>query len=735
MDPAEAFVNEWTIPLRIGLPLVYDGQQCTIAELDGRRILLQHTGSDGRPQWRQVDLSLLLTHPSTEFLTSAPKEEVGAATLFGSLYDEEDEEVTVRFQHVQEVRFGYKLGSPELALPGEPRPSYTPSLPKMRRYEAKARELGVDPATVRRWVGQVKAKGPAGLLSKRQPTHILDRVDPGWLDLARTVLKEREKESRPIRNLILIEIEERLTKDPDKKSVKIPNRTTAYAVLREISRGTNAFEGSTKGKRSIAQRPQGVYGKLRATRPGEYVILDTNCLDVFAMEPITCRWVQCEVTAAMDLYSRNICGLRVTPVSTKSVDVAGVLYETVRPRESAKGVTTVEPLPYCGVPSTVVLDADKLVDDQGIRLLPSVATEAIVYDHGKIYVSKHIESVCAKLDITLQPARPHTPTDKPLERWFRTLNEGVLAALPGYKGPDVYSRGEKVEDEAYFFVDELEAVIREWITLVYHRRPHRGLKIPEVPGLKLSPVEMYEHGIMRAGPLRIPSRPGLAYEFLEEEWCTIQHYGVQVNTLVYNGPGLKGFYNQTSPYHGRYAGKWPIAVDRDDIRKVYFQNPKSHKWHALDWVHAPSLNGPASLEALQYARRIAAKTHRFPDTRRALVELLERWGLGLAADRAERRMAIRLSQQRFRVVGNGDNGDEVSNLPTASRIAAMSGAPDQVPGGDAPEEAVLHAVPDEALGGDDDTDAECEASFPGEDIEVEEIDEAEFYADVLDSRD
>ncbi|MFH9944088.1 hypothetical protein ACH4OT_32790 [Streptomyces murinus] len=139
--------------------------------------------------------------------------------------------------------------------------------------------------------------------------------------------------------------------------------------------------------------------------------------------------------------------------------MAGVLFETVRPREVSEGGG--EPLPYCGVPSTVVVDADKLVDRDGQPLLPTVAAETIIYDHGKVYLSNHIQSVCAKLDISLQPARPKTPTDKPIERWFLTLNQGVLAALPGYKGSDVHSRGEKVENEAFFFIDELEAIIRE----------------------------------------------------------------------------------------------------------------------------------------------------------------------------------------------------------------------------------------------------------------------------------
>jgi len=40
-------------------------------------------------------------------------------------------------------------------------------------------------------------------------------------------------------------------------------------------------------------------------------------------------------------------------------------------------------------------------------------------------------------------------------RFFRTLSEGLLAALPGYKGPDVYSRGADPEGCAYFFTGEL----------------------------------------------------------------------------------------------------------------------------------------------------------------------------------------------------------------------------------------------------------------------------------------
>ncbi|MHC0432721.1 integrase [Streptomyces sp. O3] len=730
-------MTAWTTHLRPGLPISFDGEQFTVAEIEGRRILLQPTAAVvGVPKWRQVDISVLLAHPTTEILVPVPQEDgPAAAAVLSSLDDDGDDELTRRFRHIQEVLTGYRLGNEVLALPGEPRPDYAPGTPRMHRYAAKAAELGVAESTIRNWVRQVKRSGPAGLVHERPTASVLDRADDRWLEMARAVLKGHEKSSRPVRNLVLIEIEERLTKEFGKDTVPVPSRTTGYELLRALSKGTNAFEGSTKGKRSIANAPKGTYGRLRATRPGEYVVLDTNCLDVFAMEPVTCRWVRCELTVAMDLYSRCITGLRLTPVSTKSTDVAGVLFETVRPREVSEDGG--DPLPYCGVPSTVVVDADKLVDRDGQPLLPTVAAETIIFDHGKVYLSNHIQSVCAKLDISLQPARPKTPTDKPIERWFRTLNQGLLAALPGYKGSDVHSRGEKVEDEAFFFIDELEAIIREWITQIYHRRHHHGLCIPEVPGLKVSPMDMFEHGVTRAGPLRIPARPNLALEFLEEERVPIHHYGVEVEGLRYNGDALNDYRNQPSPYRGADAGKWPIAVDRGDVTRVYFQDPKQRTWRTLEWEHAAALGGPVSREALVYARRLAKRTHRFPDTKRALIELLERWGAGLAADRIERRMAVRLSQERLRLVSEDDEPldakDEVAALPSVRRITTFGtqeSGPAEESGG--PGLRVVGAQ-NEDLGGDDDEDDECDAAFPGDDS-IAMIDEDDYYADVWNSR-
>ncbi|WP_405615377.1 hypothetical protein [Streptomyces sp. NBC_01508] len=145
----------------------------------------------------------------------------------------------------------------------------------------------------------------------------------------RRVMAESVTGSPPTRSALLRRAEERLNCDYGKGTVPVPSRSTAYTRLAWLAKGTNAVSGSAKARRSIAERPQGTYGRLRATRPGEYVVLDTQDLDIYAMEPVTCRWVPLQLTVAQDLFSRCIVGLRVTACSTKAVDVAAVLFEAL----------------------------------------------------------------------------------------------------------------------------------------------------------------------------------------------------------------------------------------------------------------------------------------------------------------------------------------------------------------------------------------------------------------------
>ena len=222
-------------------------------------------------------------------------------------------------------------------------------------------------------------------------------------------------------------------------------------------------------------------------------------------------------------HVRCVTGLRVTPVSTKAVDAAAVLFESVRPLpEPAAGWAGFQP-PYHGLP-------------------------------GEIYLSEHLLSACVRLGISVQPARVYQGTDKaPLERFFRTLGEQPLVALPG------------------------------WMSWNGSSATGQRSAITAIGGLR------------------------------------------------YDGPALNPYRNRTSPFAGKDAGRWPIRVDPGDVSKVWFQDPADSTFHVLRWEHASAVGGPFSSEALAYARQLAAATHRFPDTRRALAELLDQWNAGLAA--------------------------------------------------------------------------------------------------------
>jgi hypothetical protein len=107
--------------------------------------------------------------------------------------------------------------------------------------------------------------------------------------------------------------------------------------------------------------------------------------------------------------------------------------------------------------------------------------------------------------------------------------------------------------------------------------------------------------------------------------------------------------NVIVPYQGTRAGLWPFAVNPDDVSRIYFRDPGGGRWHELAWEHTADLDMPFSAETLAYAKALAARKERFPDTRRALLDLLEAWNLGLASNRAERRMALRLAARPQRL--------------------------------------------------------------------------------------
>jgi hypothetical protein len=153
----------------------------------------------------------------------------------------------------------------------------------------------------------------------------------------------------------------------------------------------------------------------------------------------------------------------------------------------------------------------------------------------------------------------------------------------------------------------------------------------------------------------------------------------------------------------RHSGR--RRPDTDDVSRIYFQDPDGNAWHELAWEHAQQVAVPFSAEALAYSRRLVLAEGRHVDEQRALASLLERWDAGLVRHPAERRMAIRVSQQRAaRMAAGREAIAEVAALPSVAAVTATH----ETPGPDGL-----------AAGGDDDGPGELD---PGDE---------DYYADAF----
>lgn len=478
---------------------------------------------------------------------------------------------------------------------------------KTKRAAELAEHRGVSIRKIWRDLKALRAAGgSSGLTRPIAQRQRRSSIDPRWSDKLAEIVSRNTNESKWDIKLVLEDVSTELEEQHGPGAVRIPGKSTAYNYIKRNYEGTNAFEGSTKGRRSIAERPPISLGQLKPTRAGQFVIMDTHVLDVFAMDSITGGWVQCQLTVAQDLYTRSILGLSVTPVSTKAVDVATVLFEVCHPRPIRGKSNSSTTWNYHGVPENLVF-----TERSNHWGMPLVAAESLIVDNGRAFISTHVLEVCHRKGITVMPAHPYKPTDKPtVERFFRTLRSDCIMRLPGYKGPDIDSRGKNPQDDAYHYTDEIEDLVRHWITGHYHKHDHGGLVEAADPNQKQSPNRMYELSVEVHGLPRIATHPYAFVEFLPIAWRKLMHYGFQVKKgrRYRDDTFLASLTGRESPYTGPHAGLWPVRYNPDDITRVYVQDPRDLQFHELEWEHAHKFDGPCSEDVYDVLRKWSQQT-------------------------------------------------------------------------------------------------------------------------------
>ncbi len=410
--------------------------------------------------------------------------------------------------HLIEMETGLPPDAAEGALP---RPEYDPlNVALEERIAAKAAELSaagenISTRTIKRLMARYRRQGLWGLVdgrALRQGPGMGSNTDSRVIQALNTVLDGETLVSTGDRQRLMARTRQVLAEQFPEQEVPFPSRATFYRLLAAHDVGRHTV-GKATSRRQAANRPARPFIATIAVRPGQLIQIDSTLLDVMAVmeDGIAAR---AELTIAVDVATRSICAALLRPRGTKGIDAALLLARMLVPEPMRTGWAPALAMSASPLPHGRLLSIDARLAAAAAK--PVIVPETIGIDHGKVFVSETFTAACRLLGISVQPARPRTPTDKPLvERTFASINSLFCQHVTGYTGSDVTRRGADVAAEAVWTFGQLQDLLDEWI-ICWQNRPHDGLRNPYLPSRTLTPNECY------SGPGRPQRLPAASAE-------------------------------------------------------------------------------------------------------------------------------------------------------------------------------------------------------------------------------
>jgi len=357
------------------------------------------------------------------------------------LLDEEERKVLhLRLAHLLECETGYRSGDPAVALPGEPRPEYDPTLVSsvMRRRAAKVAEIeqvlrALDPDGARRaGVTGLSVRSlermSAAWFSTRSLSALVDRRHLRPTSGPRLVGSKVHPDKRPARKDLVRDLIYQVEEDFSSNSSRVSLRTRHRRLLflgAEAGLGRDALPAvetyrlirkqwfPSGGARMKYQRTDALLPdqmvSVKPTRPGQVVMLDTSDWDALVRDGLFGDPTTAKLTLAVDVYTRSIVGFRFTLTSDKSIDVAMVLRDVMMPMPMREGWDSDAEWPYPGVPASILAEGTGYT----VAGKPFFEIETATTDHGSVYANHHARDLAAFTGINLLPARKARGRERP----------------------------------------------------------------------------------------------------------------------------------------------------------------------------------------------------------------------------------------------------------------------------------------------------------------------------------
>lgn len=554
-----------------------DGAQTVLVSADGRRGPVPVTQLVSAADFAVVDFAPRRTLAGMGRLESLPAEVVADAQWWEQ-----------RILEVLDCRGGGSVRQREVAKVAElAAAGHELTLRSFQRRRVAYERLGL--------IGLVD-----GRLLRRQTS--VGRTDERVVAALLAVLAENTGRSSGTLARLLREVRARLDDQYGPGQVPMPSTATFHRLVTRLREGRNAL-GSARARRTRAQQPDGLHGQVRAARPGEVVEIDSTPLDVAVVlgDGVIGR---VELTALVDNATRTVAGAVLRP-TTKAVDASHLLARAMTPEPMRPGWPETIAMAYSALPFQAMRSVDERIANAAAR--PVIIPETVVYDHGKVFLSDTFRRACRTLGISLQPAHPDTPTDKPhVERTLQSVGTLFVQHVAGYLGSSVERRGKNAELAATFSLVELQDLLDEWIVTGWQNRPHDGLRDPLAPDRALTPNEMYAALLNVAGYVPVPLSGQDFIELLPMAGRVIGRGGIKINHRVYDCAALNPYREQRSGVKD-LGNLWEVRYDPYDITRVWVRNHHDGGWLTVPWRALTAAPTPFGEDAWAHARQTLAQ--------------------------------------------------------------------------------------------------------------------------------
>lgn len=556
-----------------------------------------------------VQVSALVSDPtfSLAVASRSRRRPLSRPRIFGALPATVQADALAMERHITEILDGIPCD----AAPGtSSRAEYNVDATSLRqRTLAKHAELAaagqsIGVSTLQRLRKDYETQGLMGLVDRRivRGGSLAGNTDQRYVEVLLKVLEQNLHQSTGSMDRLRDQVHKAVACEYPDGQVTVPSRATFHRLVGRLREGRHAT-GSARTRRTLDQQPDAPFSAVYPVRPGELMQIDSTPLDVAVDfgDGVTGR---VELTALIDIATRSIPAAVLQP-TTKAVDAAFLLARCVTPEPMRPGWPEAVSMAASALPFKSLRSIDERLASAAAK--PVIIPDTIVFDHGKAYLSYAFRTACSALGISLQPAHPDTPTDKPVvERTLQSIGTLFVQYTTGYLGSSVERRGKEAEKTAVFSMVELQDLLDEWIITHWQNRPHEGLRDPFIPSRVFTPNEKYASLVAVTGYVALPLGAEDYIELMPSRSRAINSYGIKLNYRVYDAPEL-------NPYRGQKSGmkllkdRWEVRYDPYDVSRVWIRNHRDGGWITAFWRRLHAGAQPFGDAVWEHGRRIVSE--------------------------------------------------------------------------------------------------------------------------------